>query len=115
MDGSAGDADLRALKTELKKAEAALKRSKTKDYYKILGVARDCTEQEVRKAYRRESLKHHPDKVRYLAFLFFEEKNLTAINRAATRKSSSSSWKQTRCSQTRSEGSAMTWARTRTG
>ncbi|KAJ6469745.1 hypothetical protein C8R47DRAFT_766780 [Mycena vitilis] len=62
MDGSAGDADVKALKTELKKAEAALKRSKTKDYYKILGVARDCTEQEVRKGYRRESLKHHPDK-----------------------------------------------------
>ncbi|KAF7356927.1 hypothetical protein MVEN_01028600 [Mycena venus] len=62
MDGSAGEADLRALKTELKKAEAALKRSKTKDYYKILGVARDCSEAEIRKGYRRESLKHHPDK-----------------------------------------------------
>ncbi|KAJ7281964.1 protein prenylyltransferase [Mycena rebaudengoi] len=62
MDGSAGEADVRALKTELKKAEAALKRSKTKDYYKILGVARDCTEQEIKKGYRRESLKHHPDK-----------------------------------------------------
>ncbi|KAJ7355631.1 protein prenylyltransferase [Mycena albidolilacea] len=61
-DGAAGDADVRALKTELKKAEAALKRSKTKDYYKILGVARDCSEAEVRKGYRRESLKHHPDK-----------------------------------------------------
>lgn len=31
------DADVRSLRTELKKAEAALKRSKTKDYYKILG------------------------------------------------------------------------------
>jgi DnaJ family protein C protein 7 len=31
------DAEVRALKVELKKAEAALKRSKTKDYYKILG------------------------------------------------------------------------------
>ena len=29
--------DERSLKTELKKAEVALKRSKTKDYYKILG------------------------------------------------------------------------------
>lgn len=58
------DADVRALKNELKKAEVALKRSKTKDYYKILGVERDCTDAEVRKAYRRESLKHHPDKVR---------------------------------------------------
>jgi DnaJ family protein C protein 7 len=62
LEGS--DADVRALKSELKKAEAALKRSKTKDYYKILGVPRDCNEAEIRKGYRRESLKHHPDKVR---------------------------------------------------
>ncbi|KAJ3489877.1 hypothetical protein NLI96_g1826 [Meripilus lineatus] len=55
-------ADVKALKTELKKAELALKRSKTKDYYKILGVSRDCSETEIKKAYRRESLKHHPDK-----------------------------------------------------
>jgi len=60
MEGS--DADVRALRGELKKAEAELKRSKTKDYYKILGLARDCTEVEIKKAYRRESLKHHPDK-----------------------------------------------------
>ena len=57
------DTDVRALKSELRKAEAALKRSKTKDYYKILGVPRDCNELDIKKAYRRESLKHHPDKV----------------------------------------------------
>ncbi|OAX40322.1 TPR-like protein [Rhizopogon vinicolor AM-OR11-026] len=56
------DAEVRSLKSELKKAEAALKRSKTKDYYKILGLARDCGDVEIKKAYRRESLKHHPDK-----------------------------------------------------
>jgi DnaJ family protein C protein 7 len=56
------DADVKALKAELKKAEAALKRSKTKDYYKILGIPRDCSESEIKKGYRRESLKHHPDK-----------------------------------------------------
>ncbi|PPQ95563.1 hypothetical protein CVT26_008591 [Gymnopilus dilepis] len=61
-EGTATDNDVRALKTELKKAEAALKRSKTKDYYKILGVSRDCNEMDIKKAYRRESLKHHPDK-----------------------------------------------------
>ncbi|KIK79156.1 hypothetical protein PAXRUDRAFT_834232 [Paxillus rubicundulus Ve08.2h10] len=55
-------ADARSLKAELKKAEAALKRSKTKDYYKIIGVPRDCSEADIKKAYRRESLKHHPDK-----------------------------------------------------
>ena len=56
-------ADVRALRGELKKAEVALKRSKSKDYYKILGVERDCSDADIRKAYRRESLKHHPDKV----------------------------------------------------
>ena len=54
--------EVRSLQAELKKAEAALKRSKTKDYYKILGVARDCTEADIKKAYRKESLIHHPDK-----------------------------------------------------
>ena len=47
----------------LNKAHTLLKRSKTKDYYKILGVDRDCSDTDIRKAYRRESLKHHPDKV----------------------------------------------------
>lgn len=61
------DADVRALKGELKKAEVALKRSKTKDYYKILGISREATESEIKKAYRKESLKHHPDKVRPVA------------------------------------------------
>ena len=36
-EGEGSVADLRALRDELKKAEVALKRSKTKDYYKILG------------------------------------------------------------------------------
>jgi len=33
-----------------------------KDYYKILGIARDATEDQIKKAYRKQSLKHHPDK-----------------------------------------------------
>ena len=66
LEGS--DADARALKSELKKAELALKRSKTKDYYKILGVSKNATESEIKKAYRRESLIHHPDKVCYGRF-----------------------------------------------
>ncbi|KAB5593889.1 DnaJ like protein [Ceratobasidium theobromae] len=54
--------ELRSLAEETKKAEVLLKRSKTKDYYKILNVSRDSTDAEIKKAYRRESLIHHPDK-----------------------------------------------------
>ncbi|KAH9314189.1 hypothetical protein KI387_022816 [Taxus chinensis] len=34
----------------------------TKDYYEILGLERDCSQTEVRKAFRKLSLKVHPDK-----------------------------------------------------
>ncbi|KAJ3530602.1 hypothetical protein NM688_g7685 [Phlebia brevispora] len=61
-ENEGSDSDVRALRSELKKAEVDLKRSKTKDYYKILGVSKESTEVEIKKAYRRESLKHHPDK-----------------------------------------------------
>ena len=44
------------------KAHTLLKRSKTKDYYKVLGVTRDAGEREVKKAYRNLSKIYHPDK-----------------------------------------------------
>jgi len=57
------DADVKGLEAELEQAVEALKRSMRKDYhYKILGIQRDCSIDEIKKAYRRESLKHHPDK-----------------------------------------------------
>ena len=33
-----------------------------RDYYEVLGVARDATEADVKKAYRRLAMKHHPDR-----------------------------------------------------
>ncbi|MDO9476878.1 MAG: DnaJ domain-containing protein, partial [Pseudohongiella sp.] len=33
-----------------------------RDYYEVLGVPRDATEADLKKAYRRVAMKHHPDR-----------------------------------------------------
>ena len=44
----------------LQQAKLELKKSKRKDYYKILGVAKDANDDEIKKAYRKRALIHHP-------------------------------------------------------
>ncbi|XP_055849006.1 dnaJ homolog subfamily C member 7 isoform X3 [Episyrphus balteatus] len=50
------------IKNMLRDAKFALKKSKRKDYYKILGVNKNSTEDEIKKAYRKKALVHHPDR-----------------------------------------------------
>ena len=47
----------------LKDAKLELKKSKRKDYYKILGVAKTANDDEIKKAYRKRALMHHPGKL----------------------------------------------------
>ncbi|KZT63563.1 DnaJ-domain-containing protein, partial [Daedalea quercina L-15889] len=56
--------DRRTVQGELDNVEerAMRERTKVKDYYEILGLDRNCTTAEIRKAYRAQSLKNHPDK-----------------------------------------------------
>ena len=47
---------------DIRHAELELKKSKRKDYYRILGVEKDATEHDIKKAYRKLAIIHHPDK-----------------------------------------------------
>ncbi len=56
------DHQMYGINEKIKHAKLELKKSKRKDYYKILNVAKEAGEDEVKKAYRKQALIWHPDK-----------------------------------------------------
>lgn len=50
------------IKNALRDAKLQLKKSKRKDYYKILGITKGASDDEIKKAYRKRALVHHPDR-----------------------------------------------------
>jgi DnaJ family protein C protein 7 len=58
------DPSYQGLNQKLQQTELERKKAARKDYYKLLELAKDCGEDEVRKAYKKLALKWHPDKNR---------------------------------------------------
>ena len=67
----------------MQNAQMELKRSKTKDYYKVLGVPRDADELQIKSAYRKMVKIHHPDKAHKLGISKEDaEKKMATVNEA---------------------------------
>jgi len=64
-------------------ARLSLKRSQSKDYYKVLGVDRDADNRHIKSAYRKLSKRFHPDKAATHGFSKVEaERNMARVNEA---------------------------------
>ncbi|KAF3271389.1 hypothetical protein TWF970_010270 [Orbilia oligospora] len=67
----------------LQKAHVLLKKSKAKDYYKILGVDRDATSREIKTQYNKMVRQYHPDKLKLSGLTKDQaERKMEAINEA---------------------------------
>ncbi|KAA8893962.1 hypothetical protein FN846DRAFT_976560 [Sphaerosporella brunnea] len=79
VEGASGD---RRIQKKLQEAHNLLRRSKTKDYYKVLGVSRDADAQDIKKAYRKLTKQYHPDKYRGEMTPEQIQKKMSEINEA---------------------------------
>ncbi|CAK7209064.1 hypothetical protein SCUCBS95973_000324 [Sporothrix curviconia] len=71
------------INTLINEADVLLRRSKIKDYYKVIGVPRDADERQIKSAYRKLSKLHHPDKaVKQGLTKEAAEKKMAEINEA---------------------------------
>lgn len=52
----------KGIQEDVRKAEFELKKAQRKDYYKILGIGKDASDHEIKKAYRKLAIVYHPDK-----------------------------------------------------
>lgn len=67
----------------LQEAHALFKRSKNKDYYKVLNVDKDADERTIKRQYRALTMKYHPDKSARLGVTTEQaEKKMAEINEA---------------------------------
>lgn len=51
-----------SLREKMRECQELYKKASKKDYYKILGVNKDASLEDIKKAYKKLALKHHPDK-----------------------------------------------------
>jgi DnaJ family protein C protein 7 len=56
------DKSNREYRQMLQNAKLGLRKSKRKDYYKVLGIDKNANEEEIKKAYRKRAMDHHPDR-----------------------------------------------------
>ena len=50
------------MKEQVNDAQLEQKKSKRKDYYKILGVEKNAAEDEIKREFKKRALVHHPDR-----------------------------------------------------